>query len=262
MILITGSTDGIGKETAMGLARKGARVILHGRNAERLEITLQEFAAENLAVEGAVTGDFSSFASVRKMSAEIRERYPELNVLVNNAGVYMKSRAHTSDGMEMTWQVNYLSPSLLTMELLPLLEKNAPSRIVNVSSVAHTRGSIDFLNLDGRQSFDSYALYAQSKLANVLFTYELAAMLEGKGIDVNCLHPGVIGTKLLMDGFGIDGAPIEEGARTSIHLAMSEDLTGVSGKYFVKGQPTPSSPTSYDVELRKKLWDETMKVLT
>jgi NAD(P)-dependent dehydrogenase (short-subunit alcohol dehydrogenase family) len=259
MILVTGSTDGIGKETALGLARNGARIILHGRSSSRIKSTLTDFYAEGIEVAGTVTGDFSSFTSVRNMAAEIRETYPELTILINNAGVYMKSRVETTDGQEMTWQVNHLSPALLTRELLPLLEKNQPSRIVNVSSIAHVRGTIEFTNLDARKSFDSYAAYAQSKLANILFTYELAEQLAGKNIDVNCLHPGVIGTKLLIDGFGIDGAPLDEGARTTIRLASSEDLKGVSGKYFAKEQPTPSSPMSYDVDLRKKLWDLTMR---
>lgn len=258
MILVTGSTDGIGKETALGLARKGAKVILHGRSESRLEATEKEFLSENIEVAGSVIGDFADFSSVRRMAAEIRENYPDLNILINNAGIYMKSRVETANGHEATWQVNHLSPALLTIELLPLLEKNAPSRIVNVSSIAHVRGNIDFFNLDAQQSFDSYAAYAQSKLANVFFTYELARMLEDKAVDVNCLHPGVIGTKLLVDGFGMEGAPLEEGARTSIHLASSENLQGVSGKYFAKEQPTPSSPISYDHDLRKKLWDQTM----
>ncbi|MFA6234526.1 MAG: SDR family NAD(P)-dependent oxidoreductase [Bacteroidota bacterium] len=262
MILVTGSTDGIGKETALGLLRKGARVLLHGRDAARLESTRSEFAAAGFAAAGTIIGDFTRFESVRAMAAELREKYEDLNVLVNNVGVYMKKRVETPDKNEMTWQVNYLAPALLTLELMPLLEKNTPSRIINVSSIAHTRGGIDFFNLHAQLGFDSYAAYAQSKLANVLFTYELASQLSGKGVDVNCLHPGVIGTKLLMDGFGLDGASVEEGARTSIRLAISEDLAGVSGKYFVKEQPTPSSPMSYDTALRKKLWLETIQSIS
>ncbi|MBE0644576.1 MAG: SDR family oxidoreductase [Bacteroidetes bacterium] len=261
-ILVTGSTDGIGKETALGLARQGAHVILHGRSPERLDMTRDEFISAGVSVAGIVEGDFSNLASVRSLARGIRERFPDLNVLINNAGVYMKSRTETSDGHEASWQVNHLAPVLLTLELLPILEKNAPARIINVSSIAHTRGRIDFDDLSGMKSFDGYAAYAQSKLANILFTYELAEQLEGKGVDVNCLHPGVIGTKLLTDGFGIDGAPLDEGARTSIFLAMTDDLAGVTGKYFVKEQPTTSSAMSYDVRLRKDLWDLTLKAIS
>lgn len=260
-ILVTGSTDGIGKQTAMELARRGARVILHGRSSERLERTRRECADAGLETAGSLVGDFADLASVRDMAREAAERYPDLNVLVNNAGLFMKRRSVTRDGHEMTWQVNHLAPVLLTMELLPLLRKNVPARIVNVSSVAHTRGRIDLEDPNGSRSFDGYAAYAQSKLANVLFTYELAEQLAGASVDVNCLHPGVIGTKLLMEGFGIDGGSVDDGARTSVHLAMSEDIEGVSGKYFVQGQPTPSSAMTYDVRLRKDLWDRTMQAI-
>jgi NAD(P)-dependent dehydrogenase (short-subunit alcohol dehydrogenase family) len=260
-ILVTGSTDGIGKQTAMDLARLGARVILHGRKAERLERTRRDFAEAGLDTAGTLVADFADLTSVREMAREAVERYPDLNILVNNAGLIVKRRAVTGDGHETTWQVNHLAPVLLTMELLPLLRKNVPARIVNVSSVAHTRGRIDLEDLNGERAFDSYGAYAQSKLANVLFTYELAEQLAGASVDVNCLHPGVIGTKLLMAGFGIDGASLEEGARTSVHLAMSEDLEGVSGKYFVQGETTPSSAMTYDVRLRKDLWDLTMQAI-
>ncbi len=260
-ILVTGATDGIGKETALGLARQGARVILHGRSPERLDITRDEFIAAGLSVSGTVEGDFGNLDSVRAMARGVRRQYPDLNVLINNAGVYMQRRHETVDGNETTWQVNHLAPVLLTMELLPLLEGNSPARIINVSSVAHTRGSINLHDIGGEHGFDAYAAYAQSKLANVLFTYELAERLEGKGVAVNCLHPGVISTKLLMDGFGIEGASLDEGARTSIRLALSEDLEGVSGKYFVKELPTTSSTMSYDVRLRRDLWTYTLEQL-
>ena len=260
-ILVTGSTDGIGKQTAMELARLGARVILHGRKADRLEGTQRDFAEAGLETAGTLMGDFADLASVRDMAREAIERFPDLNVLINNAGLYMKRRLVTGDGFEMTWQVNHLAPVLLTMELLPLLRKNVPARIVNVSSVAHTRGHIDLEDPSGERSFEAYGAYAQSKLANVLFTYELAEQLVDASVTVNCLHPGVIGTKLLMEGFGIDGASLDEGARTSVHLAMSDDLNGVSGKYFVQGQPTPSSAATYDVRLRKDLWDYTMRAI-
>jgi NAD(P)-dependent dehydrogenase (short-subunit alcohol dehydrogenase family) len=254
-VLVTGSTDGIGLQTALDLARLGGRVILHGRTEERLHAAMMHLRRANAEIAGAVTGDFSSIASMGRMIAELRDSFPELSVLVNNAGVYMSEHVMTEDGYEMTWQVNHLAMMLLTEQLLLTLKDNMPARVVNVSSIAHTRGSIAFDNLNGEREYDAYGAYAQSKLANVLFTYELAAKLHGSGVSVNCLHPGVIGTKLLRDGFGIDGASVEEGAATSVYLASADDVSDVSGKYFVRKQQTPSSATSYDLELMRRLWD-------
>ncbi|MDT8322624.1 MAG: SDR family oxidoreductase [Bacteroidota bacterium] len=254
-VLVTGSTDGIGLQTALEIARRGGRVVLHGRSEERLHSAMLQLRRADADIAGAVTGDFASFASVRRMAAEVRTSFPELSVLVNNAGVYMSDHAMTEDGHEMTWQVNHLSMLLLTEQLLLVLKDNLPARIVNVASIAHTRGSIDFENLNGEREYDPYGAYAQSKLANILFTYELAAKLHGSGITVNCLHPGVIGTKLLREGFGIDGASVEEGAATSVYLATSDEVADISGKYFVRKQQTPSSATSYDLELMRRVWD-------
>ncbi len=254
-VLVTGSTDGIGLRTALDLALRGGKVVLHGRTEERLHGAIMQLRQQGADVAGAVVGDFARFASVRRMADEVRRSFPALSVLVNNAGVYMSEQVLTEDGYEMTWQVNHLAMMLLTEQLLLVLKNNTPARIVNVSSIAHTRGSIDFHNLNGEVRYDAYGAYAQSKLANVLFTYELAAKLHGSGITANCLHPGVIGTKLLKQGFGIDGASVEEGAATSLHLASADEVADVSGKYFVRKQQTPSSATSYDLELMRKLWE-------
>lgn len=261
LVLVTGATDGIGLATTLGLARLGARVVIHGRNPERIAATETLLRKQGLQAAGSVRGDFADLSSVRAMAKQVGEDFPGLDVLLNNAGVFMQRREVSVDGHELTWQVNHLAPVLLTMELLPLLRGNAPARIINVASIAHARGSINLADPGGEGGYDGYAAYAQSKLANVLFTYELAERLVGSDVDVNCLHPGVIGTKLLQEGFGIDGASLDEGARTSIHLAVSEDLSGVSGKYFVREMPTPSSKTSYDVHLGKDLWELTMHSL-
>jgi len=254
-VLVTGSTDGIGLQTALELAQRGGKVILHGRTEERLHAAMVYLRRNDADVAGAVVGDFASFSSVRRMADELRTSFPSLSVLVNNAGIYMREHVLTQDGFETTWQVNHLSMMLLTEQLLLTLKDNTPARIVNVSSIAHTRGSIDFSNLNGEVSYDAYAAYSLSKLANVLFTYELDAKLHGSNITVNCLHPGVIGTKLLREGFGIDGASVSEGAATSVYLASAAEVSDISGKYFVRKKQTPSSPASYDLELMRKLWE-------
>jgi len=254
-VLVTGSTDGIGLRTALDLALRGAQVVLHGTTEERLHSAIMHLRTQGADIAGAVVGDFSSFTAIRYMADEIQRSFPTLSVLVNNAGVYMSEQILTEDGYEMTWQVNHLAMMLLTEQLLLVLKNNTPARIVNVSSIAHTRGRVDFKNLNGEMKYDAYGAYAQSKLANVLFTYELAGKLHGSGITVNCLHPGVIGTKLLKTGFGIDGASVEEGAATSLHLAAADEVADVTGKYFARKQQTPSSATSYDFELMRKLWE-------
>ncbi len=254
-VLVTGSTDGIGLQTALELARMDAKVIIHGRSEERLNQAFARLRAQGAEPVGGVVGDYASFESVQRMADEVRRSFSSLSVLINNAGIYMNERELTQDGHEMTWQVNHLSMVLLTELLLSTLGHNAPSRIVNVASIAHTRGSIDLNDLDGEKTFDPYGAYAQSKLANIMFTYELADRIEGSGVTANCLHPGVIGTKLLRQGFGIDGGTLKEGAETSVYLASDDDLRDVTGKYFVRKRETASSAETYDEELRKKLWE-------
>jgi NAD(P)-dependent dehydrogenase (short-subunit alcohol dehydrogenase family) len=256
IILITGASDGIGKQTAIELAGKRATVILHGKNNERLLKTQEEISKltsnNNISI---INADLSSLEQVRKAAEEIKSKFNRIDVLINNAGVYMKTRLLTEDGFETTFAVNHLAHFLLTNLLLELLKQSASSRIINVSSIAHTRAKLDFENLNSEKSFDAYNTYAVSKLANVLFTYKLADKLKKANIIVNAIHPGVISTKLLRAGFNINGASLKEGASTSVYLASSNEVENITGKYFVKMEETPSSEDSYNEEYQEKMWD-------
>ncbi len=261
VILITGSTDGIGRQAALELAALGSTVIVHGRDASRGKTVVEEIqtATGNQKVD-LFTADLSSQKQVRQLATEVTRRYDHLHVLINNAGVFMNERQVTEDGLETTFAVNHLAPFLLTNLLLDLLKKSAPSRIITVSSVVHTRGRIDFDNLQAEKKFGGYDAYALSKLANVLFTYELARQLTGSGVTANCLHPGVIGTKLLRNGFNTSGSSPADGAETIVYLAVSPEVEQVTGKYFQDKLGTPSSQETYDQDLRKKLWSISEKL--
>lgn len=253
--LVTGATDGIGKQTALNLALRGARVLVHGRSRARAESAVAELKVlSGMADLEPVAGDFSSLAQVRSLGEEVRSCTGRLEVLVHNAGVYMKSRVVTEDGLETTFQVNHLAPFLLSHLLLDLMQAASEARIVVVSSVAHQGGYIDFQNLQGEKVFDGYGAYALSKLANLLFAVELAERLAGTRITVNALHPGVIGTKLLKTGFHMDGAEVPHGALTSTYLATSPEVQGVTGRYFVDCKPTACARYVQDSLLRHRLW--------
>jgi retinol dehydrogenase-14 len=255
VVLITGSTDGIGRQAAVELAAAGSTLFVHGRNPARGNTVVEEIRSStgNHNVE-LLNADLYSLRQVRELAAEVHRRTDRLDVLVNNAGVFMNDRRMTEDGFEMTYAVNHLAPFLLTNLLLDLLKRSAPARIITVSSVAHTRGRIDFENLQSEKSFGGYYAYAASKLANVLFTYQLAKRLEGTGVTSNCLHPGVIGTKLLRAGFNMPGASTSDGAETLVHLVGSADLASVTGKYFQNKLSLSSSPVTYDEALQRQLW--------
>ncbi len=264
--LVTGATSGIGEVAATELARRGARVLIVGRSPERCAATLERIRSSTgaTAVES-IVADLSSQADVRRLAEQVRERCDRLDVLLNNAGGMFLDRRESPDGIELTLALNHLSYFLLTEQLLPLLKASAPSRIVNVASDAHKGASIDFDDIQGRRRYRGWRAYQQSKLANILFTYELARRLEGTGVTANTLHPGFVRTNFFADFTGWVGFIMklgasmiaispEAGARTSIHLATSPDLAGVSGQYFVKSRPARSSPQSHDRAAADRLW--------
>jgi len=254
-ILITGSTDGIGKQTALELAEKGHQIIIHGRNVQKSDSACREIIKKsgNQRV-GFVAADFTDLSEINRMAKEIVSIFGKLDVLINNAGVFENEKVILPNGFERTFMVNHLAPFALTLGLLELLKKSPAGRIVNVSSMAQS-GSIDFDNLNGEKYFDPYNAYAVSKLENVLFTYKLIQMLSGSGITANCLHPGVVSTKLLHAGWGKGGESLHEGAQNSIFAAISPDMEGVSGKYLVNKNETRSVAISYDRRIQDRLWE-------
>jgi NAD(P)-dependent dehydrogenase (short-subunit alcohol dehydrogenase family) len=256
-ILVTGSSAGIGRATATELLTRGAEIIVHGRTKKEVQAAQRTLAKETgCGMPEGFIADFSDPAAIRQMAAEIADRYTSLNVLVNNAGTYQRTRHLTRTGVELTFAVNFLAPFLLTRLLLPLLEKGAPARIVNVASLAHKDvRHIDWDNLPAMPEYDAWGAYALSKFADVVFTYRLARDLKGSGITANCLHPGVTGTHLLHAmAPGLGGISPEEAAKTSVYLALSDEVAGITGKYFVEMKAVPSSALSRNRMIQKRLW--------
>ncbi len=259
-ILVTGSTDGIGLETAAELGEMGHRVVVHGRSPEKAEAARRTVEGRIAAAgvgEGsvdAVSGDLARLSEVEKMADEVQGRFSDLRVVVANAGVTTKQRQESADGYELTFAVNQLAHFLLINRVVDTLRKNSPSRIVIVSSMVHRTGNIDFDDLQLEQSFSGHAAYSQSKLANLVYAFELARRLEGTGVAVNALHPGVISTKLLHANFS-GGAPVSAGAKTPVYLATSPEVEGVNGEYFENRRTSDPSPVGRDPEVAKRLWE-------
>lgn len=266
-VLVTGGTGGIGLATAAGLAGLGARVGIVGRDRGRGEAAATSIRAEAAGAEVDVfVADLSAQSEVRRLAGEVLAAYRRLDVLVNNVGGYWAHRHTTADGLERTFAVNHLAPYLLTRLLLGRLVDSAPARVVTVSSGAQAMGRIDLDDLQGEHRYRGQRAYNQSKLANVLFTYELARRLAGTGVTANVLHPGVVDT-----GFGREDSgawmglllPVvrrflktpAQGAATSVHLASSPDVAGVSGRYFADRTARKSSRRSYDEQLARRLWE-------
>jgi NAD(P)-dependent dehydrogenase (short-subunit alcohol dehydrogenase family) len=265
-VLVTGANQGIGKAAAVGLARLGARVTIVSRSAEKARAAVADIQAVSGAPRvDSIVADLSSQADVRRAAAEYKAGHDRLDVLVNNAGVFVPRRRVTVDGHEETFAVNHLASFLLTRELLELLKASAPARIVNVSSDAHRHAKMQWQDLEfANRRYSGWRAYGQSKLANVLFTYEMARRVEGTAVTVNALHPGVVAT-----GFGrtyggpmamvyILGGPFmlspERGAETTVYLASSPAVEGVSGKYFSRCKAVRSSRESYCEASQRKLW--------
>ena len=265
VVLVTGSTDGIGRATARALAAGGMKVILHGRSKPKVDATLAALADElpGAELEG-VSFDLGSQAAVRRGADHILRRVPALHVLINNAGIFADERVVTDDGVELTFAVNHVGPFLLTELLAPRLSASAgaaPSRVINVASIAHTRGRIHLDDLTLSKGWTGYAAYAMSKLANVMHALTLAERHAADRLVAYSLHPGVIGTKLLRQGFGpIAGAAAETGARTQIRLAGELEVSAPSGSYFNEGAQAQPSATARDAAVRAALWDATLKL--
>jgi NAD(P)-dependent dehydrogenase (short-subunit alcohol dehydrogenase family) len=266
-ILITGGTNGIGLAAAQMLAARGANVAIVGRNEGRTQAAaarIRAVAAAGVAV-GTFIADLSSQAAVRKLAAEVLSRYPRLDVLVNNAGAMYTTRQLTADGIEQTWAVNHLASFLLTTLLLDRLEASAPARIITTASDAHRGAQLPFEDLNAERSYRGFGRYGQTKLANILFTLELARRLEGSGVTANCFHPGLVASGfnrnngLLMSLAMTVLAPVsrssEKGAETLVWLATSPQVAQTSGAYFVDERPATPSPAGQDREAAQRLWD-------
>ena len=272
-VLITGGTGGIGRACAEGLARFGARIAITGRDASRTRAAATDIATTtgNTAVD-AFAADLSSQQEVRRLADAVLAAYPRIDVLINNVGGFWGHRHVTVDGLEHTFALNHLAPFLLTNLLLDRLKASAPARVVTVSSGAQAMGRIAFDDLQGEHQYSGQRAYNQSKLANVMFTYELARRLEGSGVTATVLHPGVVRT-----AFGAeDPSPFwkvfipltrpfmktpAKGAQTAIQLASSPDVEGVTGRYFANREPRKSNRLSYDPVACARLWQASAELV-
>jgi NAD(P)-dependent dehydrogenase (short-subunit alcohol dehydrogenase family) len=266
--IVTGANTGIGKVTARSLAEAGATVVMVCRDKQKGEAARDEIKQKtgNQKVE-LMLADLSSQAQIRKLAEDFKARYNRLDVLVNNAGVYLPKRTLTEDGLETTFAVNHLAYFLLTNLLLDLLKQSAPSRIINVSSAAHHYGKVEFDNFQGEREYKGFPAYSNSKLENILFTRELARRLAGTGVTANALHPGAVSTNIfrrlpkpiewLIKAFTLSP---EKGAETSIYLATSPEVEGITGKYFEKKREARISAIAQDDDLARRLWDESARL--
>jgi NAD(P)-dependent dehydrogenase (short-subunit alcohol dehydrogenase family) len=270
--LITGATSGIGKAAANILAGQGYEMIVTGRNPAKVSDTVKEIREHtgNDLVHGLVA-DLADLGQVRQLSAQVQGKFPHLDILINNAGAYFNKRQRTRYGVEKTFLVNHLASFLLTNLLLGSLYQSPSARIINVASNAHEHAQLDLNDLNFDRFYFGFWAYGRSKLANILFTYELARRLKDGPITVNALHPGRVGTDIFKTDFSILGSAFkwfierisltpEQGADNTIYLAISPEVEGISGKYFVKREAVRSSPSSYDEGLARRLWEVSEKI--
>jgi retinol dehydrogenase 14 len=260
--LVTGATDGIGRETARQLLARGLHVLVHGRSESKAKHHAQDLARDQRGAQvTAVWGDLASMEQVAALAGQAARHAPALDVLVNNAGVFERHRRLSAEGFEVTMAINHFAPFLLTRHLLPALTAAPAGRVVTVSSIAHQSGSLHLDDLTFEHGYEGYEAYACSKLANLLFTRVLARRVGKTGVTANALHPGVIGTKLLRAGFNMGGAPVEQGAKTSVYLAVSDQVAGVTGKYFIDCREVHPSQLAHDAALAESLWAESERLL-
>jgi NAD(P)-dependent dehydrogenase (short-subunit alcohol dehydrogenase family) len=257
-ILVTGSTDGLGKELARELAQRGATVLVHGRSAERIEAAAAEIAEETGSDHLVpYRADLSSLAAVRRLAEEVAAGRGRLDVLVNNAGVGLAARAESEDGHELTFAVNYLAPFLLTCLLLPVLRESTPARVVNVASIG--QAPVDFDDVMLEDGYDMSVAYSQSKLALIAFTFELAERLHAEGetgVTINALHPATLmPTKLVLETVGRSVDSLEQGVAATLRLAIDPELDGVSGAYFDGREEAVADAQAYDPDARRRLWE-------
>jgi retinol dehydrogenase-14 len=272
--LITGASSGIGKATALGLARMGATVVIVARGRDRGQAALADIkAASGNPDVDLLLADLSSQAEVHQLAENVRSRHSHLHVLINNAGVVLSKRTLTVDGIETVFAVNYLAPFLLTNLLLDMLKASAPARVVNVAGDFHRKATIRFDDLMFEQGYTGSRANNQAKLALIMFTYELARRLDGLAVTVNCLHPGAVATDAPLKDPNLSRlgrimytlvkpffqSP-ERGAETSIYLASSPDVEGQTGMYFIKKRAVPSSPESYDEGIARRLWERSAEL--
>jgi len=265
--LITGATDGIGKETAIGMAKNGYNLILIGRNEEKGKKVSDEIRriADSIDIDF-FTADLMLMKEVSRVADEVCQKYDRIDVLINNVGAYFAFRDVTEEGFERTFALNHLGYFLMTKKLLPLVEKSDYKRIVNVSSSAHYGVSFEFDNLNGEKKYRGFRAYQKSKLANVMFTYELAKKVKDSGITANCLHPGFVASKFGNNnnflwrgiiGFAkaLTAINVKKGAKNSIHLACSNDVKGISGRFFSNCEAKKGSGKAKNEEHNQKLWE-------
>ena len=266
--LITGATDGIGKEAAIELSKKGCNLILIGRSKEKGDKVVEEIrkVADRYVDIDYFTADLMLMKEVSRVADEVSRKYPKIDILLNNVGAYFAFRGVTEEGFERTFALNHLGYFLMTKKLLPLIEKSNYKRIVNVSSSAHYGIDFEFDNLNGEKKYSGFDIYKKSKLANVMFTYELAKRVKDRGITANCLHPGFVSTNfgknnnflwrnVIRVAMWLTAINVKDGAKTSIHLACSDEVKDITGRFFANCQVKKGSSKAKNDEHNRKLWD-------